>query len=223
MARLARVIAPGFPHHVTQRGNRRQPTFFGDDDYAAYVELLREHCTRHDVRIWGWCLMPNHVHPIAVPASEAGLRLAIGKTHRHYTRRVNFREKWRGHLWQGRFASFPMDDDHLWQAGRYVDLNPVRARLAAAPEEWPWSSARARILGGPDPLVAPDCPLLLARKVRSWREFLDLGLTGSDLDEFRLHERTGRPLGPEPFVVAVGRVVGRDLHPCKPGPKPKGF
>jgi putative transposase len=144
MARIARVIAPGFPHHVTQRGNRRQQTFFGDKDYRAYVNLLPEHCLAHGVLIWGWCLRPNHVHLIAVPATEAGLRLAIGKTHRHYTRRVNSREGWRRHLRQGRFSSCPMDEDYLVAAARYADLNPVRAGLVSRPEAWPWSSAASR-------------------------------------------------------------------------------
>ncbi len=126
MARLARVVIPGLPHHVTQRGNRRQQTFFNDGDYAAYLELMSEWCREEGVEIWAHCLMPNHVHLIAVPKSENGLRRAIGEAHRRYTRRINFREKWRGYLWQGRFASFIMDEPYLLAAVRYVELNPVR-------------------------------------------------------------------------------------------------
>jgi putative transposase len=221
MARLARVIAPGFPHHVTQRGNRRQTTFFRESDYAAYVELLAEQCRRYAIRIWGWCLMPNHAHLIAVPAGESGLRLAIGKTHLHYTRRVNFREGWRGHLWQGRFDSYPMDDAHLWQAARYIDLNPVRAGLVGAPEEWPWSSAVGRILQRPDPLVDADCPLLRAREAANWGDFLAAGLGEEDLEALRRHERTGRPLGSAAFVERISQVVGRALAPKRAGRKEK--
>src|SRR3989304_3449154 len=101
MARLARVVVPGYPHHITQRGNRRQQTFFCDEDYQAYIALMSEWWSRLGVSIWFYCLMPNHVHLIAVPESEDGLRKAIGEAHRRYTRRVNFREGWRGHLWQG--------------------------------------------------------------------------------------------------------------------------
>ncbi len=79
MARIARVVVPGLPHHVTQRGNRRQQTFFGDDDYAAYLELIAHWCAACKVEIWAYCLMPNHVHLIAVPQSESGLRAAIGE------------------------------------------------------------------------------------------------------------------------------------------------
>src|SRR5947209_4469298 len=113
MARLARVVVPGLPHHVTQRGNRRLQTFFSDEDYRAYLDLMAHWCTACRVEIWSYCLMPNHIHLIAVPDSENGLRRAIGEAHRRYTRRVNFRQRWRGHLWQGRFASFVMDEPYL--------------------------------------------------------------------------------------------------------------
>ncbi|MDD5168160.1 MAG: transposase [Syntrophales bacterium] len=132
MARIARVIAPGYPHHVTQRGNRRQETFFADDDYAAYLELLSEWTRKHDVEIWAYCLMPNHVHLIAVPDSEEALARAIGEAHRRYTRRINFREGWRGHLWQERFASFPMEESYLLAAARYVEMNPVASGLVVS-------------------------------------------------------------------------------------------
>ncbi len=102
MARLARVVAARLPHHVTQRGNRRQQVFFGDDDYAAYRGLLAEGCRAAGVAVWAYCLMPNHVHLILVPSSADGLRAALGEAHRRYTRMVNVREGWRGYLWQGR-------------------------------------------------------------------------------------------------------------------------
>ena len=137
MARLARAVAAGVPLHVTQRGNRRQPTFFGDADYALYRELLALWCGRHDVAVWAWCLMPNHVHLLLVPADEAGLRRALGETHRRYTQAVNRRQGWIGHLWQGRFASCMLDPPHVLAAARYIELNPVRARLGDAPRPGP--------------------------------------------------------------------------------------
>jgi putative transposase len=127
MARLARVVMEGVAHHVTKRGNRRQPVFFGDDDYRAYRVLLAEGCAAAGVAVWGYCLMPNHVHLILVPSGAEGLRAALAEAHRRYTRRVNLREGWRGYLWQGRFASVAMDEPHLMAAARYVELNPVRA------------------------------------------------------------------------------------------------
>lgn len=135
MARMARIIVPGIPHHITHRGNRRQLTFFGDDDYRAYLALLAEWCGKYGVEVWAWCLMPNHVHLIAVPSTPDSLARAIGEAHRRYTRRVNFREDWRGHLWQDRFTSFPMTETHLLAAARYVEMNPVAAGLVVRPEE----------------------------------------------------------------------------------------
>lgn len=134
MARIARVVAEHYPHHITQRGNRRQDTFFCDGDYRDYIKLMAEWCGKGSVKIWVYCLMPNHVHLIAVPESVEGLRRAIGEAHRRYTCQINFREKWKGHLWQGRFSSFLMDEKYLLAATRYVELNPVKAGLASTPE-----------------------------------------------------------------------------------------
>lgn len=216
MARIARVIAPEYPHHITQRGNRRQLTFFGDDDYKTYMSLMSEWCKKHKVEIWAYCLMPNHVHIIAVPESEEGLRVAIGEAHRRYTRHINFREGWRGHLWQGRFASFPMDESHLLAAVRYVELNPVRARLVEEPWAYLWSSAKAHITGKDDKLakVKP-----LQNMIKDWREFLLAGTQEREMEELRKHERTGRPLGSEQFVRRLEKTLDRILHKQKPGRK----
>ena len=129
MARLARAIFPGLPHHVTQRGNRRAQTFFGDEDYRLYRDLLREHCTAANVEVWAWVLMPNHVHLILVPSDADGIRRALSRVHRMYAGYVNSRLKRTGHFWQGRFGCAAMDEKHLYAAFRYVALNPVRAAL----------------------------------------------------------------------------------------------
>jgi len=191
MARIARVIVPGTPHHITQRGNRRQQTFFSDEDYSAYLGLLTEWCKKHRVEIWAWCLMPNHVHLIAVPETEEGIARAIGEAHRRYTRRINFREGWRGHLWQERFASFPMDEHYLLAAARYVEMNPVAAGLVSKPEEYRWSSSSAH-LNKQDDLLTKVEPLLSI--VPDWKKFLSLS-TEDELNLFRKHERSGRSLG----------------------------
>jgi putative transposase len=214
MARLARLVIPGLPHHITQRGNRRQQTFFNDGDYVAYVELMAEWCKEEGVEIWCYCLMPNHIHLIAVPAKPESLRRAIGEAHRRYTRRINFREKWRGYLWQGRFASFVMDEPYLIAAARYVELNPVRAGLVADVGEWPWSSARPHLTGRDDRLVK-TAPLLAM--IADWRALLDSALTEEDLRDIREHGRTGRPLGNINFVERLECIVGRVLRPKKGG------
>ncbi|HWB45668.1 MAG TPA: transposase, partial [Hyphomicrobiaceae bacterium] len=153
MARLARVVVPGWPHHITQRGNRRQQTFFSDADYMLYLRIAAEFFAKAQTEVWGYCLMPNHVHIIAVPQTKDGLRAAIAETHRSYTRIINRRERWTGYLWQGRFASFPMDGGYFVSCSRYVGLNPVRARLTAHARDWPWSSVNAHLRGADDALV----------------------------------------------------------------------
>jgi len=218
MGRIARVVAAGIPHHITQRGNRRQQTFYSDDDYKAYIELMAEWCKRCNVAVWAYCLMPNHTHMIAVPESEEGLRRAIGEAHRRYTRRVNFREGWKGHLWQGRFGSFPMDERYLLAAARYVELNPVRAKLSAKPEGYAWSSTAAHLSGIDDRLVKV-APLL--EMVSDWALFLLGGIKEHEAAELRRSERTGRPLGSEGFVNNLGKVLGRILRPGKVGRKKK--
>ncbi len=151
MARIGRIIIPGFPHHVTQRGNRRQQVFFEPSDYALYRDLLAERCRKASVEVWAYCLMPNHVHLVLTPRTPDGLARAIGETHRQYTGFINARARWTGHLFQGRFSSVALDAVHLVAAARYVALDPVRARLVAWAQEW--SSARAHLAGRDDGLV----------------------------------------------------------------------
>ena len=217
MARIAKVVAPGLPHHVTEQGKRRQQTFFCDDDYRAYLELMAQWYSRCAVEIWAYCLMPNHVHLIAVPESGDGLRSAIGGAHRRYTRRINFREGWRGHLWQGRFASYAMEERYLLAADRYIEMNPVRAALIDRPGEYPWSSAAAHILGRDDRLVKVS-PLL--ELVDDWGRFISGQIAERDVSLLRKHERTGRPLGAESFIDGLERALNRRLRKQKPGPKP---
>ncbi len=216
MARIARVVAPGLPHHVTQRGNRRQETFFCEEDYCEYIRLMSEWCSRWKVEVWAYCLMPNHVHMIVIPESEDGLRRAIGEAHRRYTRLINFREGWRGHLWQGRFASFTMDEKYLLAATRYVELNPLRAGFVKNPESYKWSSAAAHISGKDDKLVNVK-PLL--EMVKDWKEFLSSGLSEDEIRRMRYYEKTGRPLGSEYFIKKLEGTLGRILRRQKPGRK----
>jgi len=193
-------------------------TFFSDEDYLTYLTLMAEWCSKCRVEIWAYCLMPNHVHLIAVPETEDSLRRGIGEAHRRYSRMINFREQWRGHLWQGRFASFPMDETYLLSAARYVEMNPVHANLVPDAASWPWSSARAHLGVADDPLVKVE-PLL--ERAGDWRLFL-AGIGGeAQLDEIRKHERTGRPLGTESFLERLESTLDRPLKLGKPGPKGK--
>lgn len=218
MARLPRFVLPGIPHHVTQRGNRREQTFFEDGDYALYLDLLAEAAQRTGVAIWGYCLMPNHVHIIAVPQDEDGLARTFRYVHRHYTGYINARQRWTGHLWQGRFSSVAMDEPHFVTALRYVSLNPVRARLAARPEDWPWSSVRAH-LAGEDDRFATVAPAL--ERVGDFAAFLcenfDEAFTYAAL---RKAETIGRPIGSPEWLDDMEARTGLQLRPQKRGPKP---
>ncbi|MGZ8283923.1 MAG: transposase [Allosphingosinicella sp.] len=217
MPRLARLVVPDVPHHVTQCGNRGQQTFFSDGDYAFYMALLGEWSAKSDTRIWAWCLMPNHVHLILVPAREDGLRAALGETHRRYTRHVNLREGWRGHLWQSRFASFPIDEGWLLNCMRYVEHNPVRAGLVKRPEQWRWSSARAH-LGVEDDGVTETGPML--ERVGNWRAFLHDGIDAGVRDQIRASERTGHALGSDEFLARLAAATGRTVKP-RPRGRPR--
>jgi putative transposase len=217
MARIARLVAPGIPHHITQRGNRRQKTFFRADDYHAYISNLAEWSRRCSVQIWAYCLMPNHVHLIAVPESEDGLRRAIGEAHKRYSSNINSREGWRGHLWQGRFSSYPLDETYLLTAVRYIEMNPVRARLVNSPEKYPWSSASAHLADRDDLLVRVR-PLL--EMAGNWKNFLLGPIAIGELHTLKKHERTGRPLGDARFIHHLEKILDRKIQPNKPGPKP---
>jgi len=216
MARIARVVAPGYPHHITQRGNRRQRTFFGAADYRAYLALMAEWCASQSVRILAYCLMPNHVHLVAVPHTSDGLARAIGEAHRRYTRRINFRKAWRGYLWQGRFGSCVMDREHCLAAARYIERNPVRAGLVKRAWKWPWSSAAAHVAGRGDALVKAGGPLMA--EISNWRRFLMAEDDAEEAYALRSHVQTGRPLGDEVFVARLEKTLGLTLRRRKPGP-----
>lgn len=223
MARLARIVVPDVPHHVTQRGNRRQEVFFSEDDYAAYVGLVAGACAERGVRCAAWCLMPNHVHLILIPPAPDTLRAALAEAHRLYSRRVNAARGWTGYLWQGRFASYPMGEAHLLAAVRYVELNPVKAKLASRAEDWRWSSARAHVTGKADGLTDLRA---LAGVHRKWRAMLKHGLEAGDLEPeleavIDAHTRTGRPWGDAAFVQSLEAATGRRLARQRPGPKPR--
>ncbi len=218
VTRIARAVVPGIPHHIVQRGNRRLQTFFSSADYLAYIDVMHQLCENHGVAIWAYCLMPNHVHLVAVPDNEESLSRAIGQAHRRYALVVNQREGWRGHLWQDRFSSYVMDERYLCACARYVETNPVRAGLVASPTDWQWSSAQDHATQRNDALVTVQ-PLLDIID-EPWDEFLASEAESSDIDALRRHERTGRPLGSPDFVDRIETHLGRLLRPQSVGRKP---
>ena len=217
MARLPRVVVVDVPHHVTQRGNARQVIFNQDADRVTYLELLRQYSELYGLSLLGYCLMSNHVHLITVPRSASAMAHTLKHTHGRYAAYWNARQCSSGHVWQGRFYSCTLDDTHLWQALRYTELNPVRAGMVAAPEQWNWSSAAAH---------CGQCsqnPMLDLERWRRrwtaahWREYLSAGASAAEIASLRRCTYTGRPLGTTDFVAELERSTLRLLAPRKGG------
>ncbi len=220
MARLARIVIPGLAHHVMQRGNRRQTVFFSDQDRMAYLDEIRKGCERYKVAIWAWCLMSNHVHFIAVPETEQGLARCFGVAHVRYTRRINFREKWRGFLWQGRFGASVLDWPHVYHAVRYVERNPVRAGLVRVAWTYEWSSA------GFHAGIRADDPLCrrteeLERKIADWRKYLAAPEEEEAVALLRRESAVGRPVAGEKFIRKLENQMNVPLR-RHPRGRPKG-
>ena len=193
-------------------------TFFVDRDYQYYLQLLSDTKEEAGIEVWAYCLMPDHVHFVVVPKLENSLSRLFRSVHRHYSRAINFRKHWKGHLWQERFHSFVMDERYLLATVRYVELNPVKAKLCPSPEHWRWSSAKAHIQGIDDNVVTVR-PML--DRVSHWAEYLLCEQTQEDLMSISQHSRTGRPAGNIEFVEKLEQVTGRYLKKKKPGPKPR--
>lgn len=210
---------PAFRITSPKRGNRREQTFFDDGDYALYLGLLAEAASRAGVEIWSYCLMPNHVHIVAVSSDEDGLRRTFRYVHRHYTGYINARLRVTGHLWQGRFSSVAMDEPHFVAALRYIAFNPVGAGLVERCEDWPWSSTCALIAGRDDRFVTAGPAL---QRLDDFAAFLS-----EDFNEaltyaaIRRAESAGRPIGSPEWLADMEKQTGRILAPQKRGPEPR--
>ena len=209
MPRLARIVLPGLPHHVTHRGNRRSAVFFRQSDRRSYLEWLSEYSARYGLRIWAYCLMTNHIHLLVVPQEEESLAKAIGRTHMQYARWINRTRGWDGHLWANRFYSCPVEATGVARVAKYIELNPVRAGLARDPVEYPWSSARAHCLATEDELLAAE--RRLEPPTGDWSAWLRTGMERPVLEKIRRDTATGRPTGSDEFVARLEEQLGRRL------------
>ena len=219
MPRVARIIVPQYPHHITQRGNNRAGVFFDDEDRTTYLSLLKSYCEKWTVEIWAYCLMTNHLHILAVPADEVSLSRYIGRTNLLYTQHVNRKYKRSGRLWQNRFFSTIVEaDSYLWAVARYIEQNPVKSKQVIRPEDYRWSSCRTNISGQGDGLVT----------MKGWLDENDLGAYKIFLmqqdpatdQKIRANTSTGRPMGGEGFIVGLEKRLCRKLLPGKAG-RPK--
>jgi len=221
MARLARVVAVDVPHHITQRGNAGREVFDSTADYLAYLGLLRERCELHHLSLLGYCLMPNHVHLVAIPRAADSLALALRQTHGRYAAYLNARQRASGHVWQGRYYSCPLDAGHLWAALRYTERNPVRAGMVTAPEDYRWSSAGAHCRGEGGDTLLDAHPWAECWTQAAWREFLGAAHCSAreqkEAEAIRKNTHTGRPLGSAAFVRELEGRLKRDLAPSRGG------
>ena len=211
MPRIARVVVPGFPYHVTQRGNRREDVFYCNEDWRRYLELTLEYSIQFGLHIVAYCLITNHLHLVCVPLLVTSLAKVFKPVHSRYAQYLNNRLSICGRLWQGRFFSCPMDDDHLWAAIRYVERNPIRAGIVARAEDYPWSSAAAHCERRQDPILSP-LPELCPPQTSDWSSWLADPEDESLLARIRLHTRTGRPIGRDQFVEDLEFRLGRKVR-----------
>lgn len=221
MARTARTVVPDIPHHIVQRGNRRERVFFDDRDRYAYLTWLAQYCDQFRVQVLAYCLMSNHVHLVAVPPAVDALDEVFQPLHTRYAQRINRRRGWSGHLWQGRFFSSPLDEAYMWNAIRYVEQNPVRAGLVARAEDHPWSSAPAHCGLRTDPVLTRNPAWLdTLGEVADWAEWLSGQDPPEKLASLRKHGRRNWPCGSAEFIAQLERLAGVPLCPQRRGRRP---
>lgn len=218
MARQARIVIPDTPHHITQRGNRGEKVFFQKDDFQTYLDILTEQTDRFQVSLLSYCLLPNQVHLIAVPEQEHLMARAIGEAHRRYSCIINERNDWRGHLFQDRFFSYAMDEQSTLRAARFIETLPVTAGIAPKPENYLWSSAKARIKVADNSIIKPFKSF---HAIHNWSDYLQRPMDPDELRKVQLHLQTGRPRGSDIFLDSIEERIGRTVRPQKRGRKPK--
>lgn len=210
MPRIARTVAPGYPHHITQRGNYQQSVFDDEDDCDQYLQWLQEYGKKYALKIWAYCLMTNHVHFVCVPDKEDSLARTFNTLHMRYSQYLNHKRKLKGHLWQGRFYSCILDVSHLYAAVRYVENNPVRAGIVRKPQKYKWSSANSHINKEKNPILSHGC--YLEREIEDWAEYLKEKDDEKIIENIRKCSMTGRPCGNERFMKKLEKLFGRRLR-----------
>jgi putative transposase len=218
MPRIARVIVEKIPYHITQRGNRREKVFFRDKDYRQYLEWLEQYSKKSGLEVYAYCLMSNHVHIVGAPRGEGTLTAVLRPLHMRYAQWINKRRGWNGHLWQGRFFSSALDESYLWTAVRYVERNPVRARIVGFAENYEWSSAAAHCGKRKDSLLSAELPLI--GEIENWSQWLREEEDGDAVEVLRRNTQKGIPCGSEEFIAGLESLLKRFLR-FRPPWRPK--
>ncbi|MBU0502961.1 MAG: transposase [Candidatus Omnitrophota bacterium] len=221
MTRIARVVARGLPHHITQRGNYQQDVFSDVHDRKQYLEWIKEYSKQYGLCILAYCLMQNHVHFVGIPAENDSLAKTFNIAHMRYAQYFNKKLQQRGHLWQGRFYSCALDEAHLILAVRYVERNPVRAGLVKKPWEWEWSSALAHTNQQKDKIFEFENFFeITGMSYNYWRNYIDYSEEGNILQNIRKYTLTGRPLGTSGFIETLEKNLHKRLFQLPVG-RPK--
>jgi putative transposase len=210
MARQARAVAVGVPHHITQRGNRKLDVFFTKEDRARYLGWLVEYSERYGLDILAYCLMTNHIHIVGRPNNPTAMAKTFQLTHKRHSEAVNREQGWNGHLWQERYYSTTLDERHLSQAVLYVEQNPVRAKMVSQAHEYPWSSAACHC-GLKEDIVLSGDPYW-SGTLEDWPKLLGSTLDVESVDKLRACTNNGRPCGDGEFVESISKQLGRPLQ-----------
>ena len=203
MSRTSRYCSPNIFYHVTQRGNYRQVIFESDEDKSVYIEYFQDYALEYGMELYAWCLMSNHVHFIVKPLKDNSLSKVFGVTHMNYSNYFNKKKGAKGHLWQGRFYSCPLEPDHLYEAIRYVELNPYRAKMVSDVAEFYWSSSHDRLH------KTETIPLSCVKEYidfPNWRDYLEERFDQQIWDVIRKQTKSGKPMGSDEFVERINKI-----------------
>ena len=212
MPRLARNVFSEIPHHITQRGNRREDVFFTKEDRLIYLEWLGKYCQKHAVDILAYCLMTNHIHLILKPGKEDGLQNVLKPLHMRYAQYINKIKGWSGHLWQGRFFSSALDEAYTWSAIRYVERNPVRAGIVEHAEDYLWSSAAAHCGLDKTSLLFDWSTLDRAIPESEWSNWLAIPESEDQITILRRNVEKGLPCGGDGFIKQLESLTRQPLR-----------
>ncbi|MDC9727119.1 MAG: transposase [Candidatus Thioglobus sp.] len=219
MPRQARNVFSNIPHHVTQRGNRQADVFFSDEDKEYYLKLLLQYSVAHDVKVLAYCLMTNHIHLILLPATEDGLQKVLKPLHMRYAQYINKKNSWNGHLWQGRYFSSALDERYTYHTFRYVENNPVRAKMVKQAIDYKYSSAAHHCgLVYDDMITAYD----IGVEQSTYLDYLQECVDDDSVNIIRRNVNKGLPCGGKNFIDKLSKSIGRDLSFKQIGRPKKG-
>lgn len=213
MPAFARVAIPGLVYHVTQRGNYRQDVFATDEDRATYLGYVASAALAYGLELHGWCLMTNHVHWIVLPTHEMAMAQSFRRAHSRFAGYMNRQQKRAaGHLWQGRYYSCPLDEEHFFAALRYVERNPLRAGLVRSAVAYRWSSAPARLGVEPAPDYLQTYLWAVSFTSQEWARLLEDGEGAEEEGRLRASTIQGKPCGDTAFIERIEAKTGRNLR-----------